>query len=505
LRILDTKDIFKEKNIFKEKTVDLIPVLLINIILAQEQNQNSTGTLAMVESAVGSSNSRSATGSTPAPVPAPVPPPPPPPMPPPPPSWCGPSPSRTARIPKVHVEIQNTDNTAMEQETEINLGHVYKQCKVARRSAHLAQVTRITRTEGGVLYNTDTVAAPVLGSFDEEDTDILRTFHGSRGHKGSEQVNQSVSSSFDPQNLSCVMCSEEHCILDQSKTTVVCFTDQNFPSTLSGNKDNCLAVMRMEDASLAELADLVIEVLTGSKIPTGTVLLIGSGSHLFRVGASAYAYDWIEMLSIVGSRFKGIRIIPAIPVVPGGCPGGLSRDIGQLAVWISQVYKNDACGIHDAWAALIRNTDVRMQGGSPLETHESIKLSMPKGLGDQKPMPYIFSYNSSGPAQLTGMDSKATVELVRVLLVTLVRDFSLNACPEIILGKAEQMGVGTKHNSSIAVVGASIMAQMIPHLSALGLTVIDLTRPGWVPSPEGLAEVTERLRDIPKVGTIFRS
>jgi len=138
-----------------------------------------------------------------------------------------------------------------------------------------------------------------------------------------------------------------------------------------------------------------------------------------------------------------------------------------------------------------------------LDTPEVIKLPMPVGLGGQQSMTYVYEYNSSCPAQLNRLDRKTTEELVHVLIDTLATNFSLVADPEIILGKVAAKGTGIKHNLSIAVIGASVMSQLVPHLRALGLPVHDITKPGWVPSAAGLAEVSARLQEVPREGTIF--
>ena len=57
--------------------------------------------------------------------------------------------------------------------------------------------------------------------------------------------------------------------------------------------------------------------------------MMGADAHLCRVGASAYyAWDWIESVARVGSKFGQIKVCPLIPIVGSDQPGSLSRDIG---------------------------------------------------------------------------------------------------------------------------------------------------------------------------------
>ncbi len=54
------------------------------------------------------------------------------------------------------------------------------------------------------------------------------------------------------------------------------FSDQNFVPTLSGG-NSCVAVARLENGRLEEIADLAVEVLERHPIPPGTVLILGFG------------------------------------------------------------------------------------------------------------------------------------------------------------------------------------------------------------------------------------
>jgi hypothetical protein len=65
---------------------------------------------------------------------------------------------------------------------------------------------------------------------------------------------------------------------------VVFVTDQNFPAVLPSAENRCLAIMRMEQASMDDLADMFIKLAKTTSIPASTVIVVGSLSHLSRVG-----------------------------------------------------------------------------------------------------------------------------------------------------------------------------------------------------------------------------
>ncbi len=66
---------------------------------------------------------------------------------------------------------------------------------------------------------------------------------------------------------------------------VICFSDQNFVSSLAAGNGRCLNIVRLENASLLELLELAKEVLCNVRLLEGSVLLFGSGSHLGRSGS----------------------------------------------------------------------------------------------------------------------------------------------------------------------------------------------------------------------------
>ncbi len=51
----------------------------------------------------------------------------------------------------------------------------------------------------------------------------------------------------------------------------------------------CLSIMRLESGSMDELVDLFLKTSRNITVPSGTVVLIGSISHLSKVGFHGYS------------------------------------------------------------------------------------------------------------------------------------------------------------------------------------------------------------------------
>jgi hypothetical protein len=219
-------------------------------------------------------------------------------------------------------------NTSRPAPQNLDLGTVYKQCSTSRSAALTLSVTTIS--DGECVFSSG--KAPTIGSLDwHGDQDTLRTFYGARVNKNGRAVNESISSSFDPRNLFCIGCSNPHHILGGKKPAILVFTDQNFVPFLSGDSENCIAIVRLEDPSLNELADLAGEILDRYNLPSDAVLLFGSGSHLSRVGAAQYAADWINLSNRCSQKWPKAVTVPLIPIIRTESPGSLARDISLIS------------------------------------------------------------------------------------------------------------------------------------------------------------------------------
>jgi hypothetical protein len=201
--------------------------------------------------------------------------------------------------------------------------------------------------------------------------------------KGNATVNQSMSKSFDPSNMVCVSCSSEHKIKNGVPVTVA-FSDQNFVANIEGKNGMCIAVVRLEDASLSDLLDLSCELFDNVGVSEGSVFLYGSASCLSRVGTGAYAGDWLFIMSHAERQWRGIRICPLIPMILSECPGTLAREIAEIVAWFATVYeKTIPFGMYSPWVAAVAEMESLSVGGIAMPHMDSSKISVPLSLSEQ--------------------------------------------------------------------------------------------------------------------------
>jgi len=136
-----------------------------------------------------------------------------------------------------------------------------------------------------------------------------------------------VSTSFRPHSLHCVCCVPNHPILGRGVKPVFVLADQMFPAAVPlREQGRCLTVLRLEDATLWELATAFLDKVKMSWLPAGTVVLISSGSHLARVGTAAYCAELTDTLS------RLVKALPANSFVTHGAIIPLNGSVDQTFI-----------------------------------------------------------------------------------------------------------------------------------------------------------------------------
>jgi hypothetical protein len=234
------------------------------------------------------------------------------------------------------------------------MSSLYHQCKTAR----VASMTQMcTSVEVGKEIGTEKqIGFNPVGSFNcIGDTEILRTFRGSRLTSNNTDVNQNISLSFDPATLICVVCEKPHPILrtgEGGAPPIIVITDQNFMPTLSGG-DSCVSIIRLENCSLDELTELTCEIFERNSVPAGSLFLLNSTSHLNSVGSSIYAIDWCSAIAKLNSRIRNVKILPLTPVIREDGPGSVARQLIEISAWYKRVYDKNTLGLLPVWAKLL--------------------------------------------------------------------------------------------------------------------------------------------------------
>jgi hypothetical protein len=373
-----------------------------------------------------------------------------------------------------------------------NLGNVFKQCKLAKETGISIQNTVFG---SGSECNFAPAKPARIGNIDMPgDSEVLNTFHGARICKGRKTVNDCISLSFDPRNFMCLGCKTSHRIGDRGPITV-CFSDQNFIPFLMDKEGGCIAVVRLDNATLSELVELSFEIFENFPLPPGSVVLFGSASFLFRAGVSVYAREWVDSTTKVGAKWRNVHICPLIPFIRENCPGSMARDIEQLSAWLIRIYTDNTAGLRECWESLLMHTREHTQEGCLLSQGEHHKLPLPTSLSTSSLSPHCYSFARSCPILLNGLSQRATEDLARVLTRCLRSNFSTAINPDFLIQRELKAADTSAFCNHVTVLGASNARNLCSHLESLGFSITNLAIPGWVASEKNVSDLIEKIKN----------
>jgi hypothetical protein len=238
-----------------------------------------------------------------------------------------------------------------------------------------------------------------------------------------------------------------------------------------------------------------MEILDRHQIPAGTLFLIGSTSHLSKVGTTRYCNDWIKAREKIICRWKQAKLGPLPPIIRCDTSSTVGRQIIELTVWFDIVYTNLIEYPRQAWHMVTKHIGSTDETGLDLMHLEKYTVAVPYSLVDKTLTNIWFTYSSSHTVT-PGMDGMATDELLRALIGVLDTDFACNANPEDIVFRepaATQSTMDNTDTQAVVIIGGSHMSRTANMLKNQGLTVTDLSIPGWTPSPSNVELVEKAL------------
>jgi len=115
---------------------------------------------------------------------------------------------------------------------------------------------------------------------------------------------------------------------------VIILSDQSFPPFLQLSNGKCLAVIRIENGSLIDLVTNFFEILGGTEIGVGSLVLLASANHLGSVGAAAYADERGLRVRLGGC----IDVRHGLPLLMDGSDSPhLIRSLYEVGDWLGNL------------------------------------------------------------------------------------------------------------------------------------------------------------------------
>jgi hypothetical protein len=169
--------------------------------------------------------------------------------------------------------------------------------------------------------------------------------------------------------------------------------------------------------------------------------MIGSASHLFRVGASSYAIDWVSEINKLEVKFKNINFCPLAPILRETSPDLLVQNLETITVWYHMVYGSNIKGMLTCWGGVVHFAQHVATDPTTINHEVLLKIPLPQTLKSTATSPTMIRLCSSVPAILPGMGGTITKEVLNILLSSLQKDFSIAIGPEIILQRSMEVRI----------------------------------------------------------------
>ena len=313
------------------------------------------------------------------------------------------------------------------------------------------------------------------------------------------QNRSNFSMSLDPAKLECLACAERHLFLRKDKPVCIVAADHNFSPMLPAHfGTNCVGIIRVEDGTLSEIHSLFRDIFRGyirpaGTLPPGSIILIGSVSHLAQTGLQQYAEDLTRTLSILGSEVgPGVTTAPYVPVPLGGLVAeDLIRDLMDFDTWLLGSGLGDLQTLPATrdrfWETVGNVSNVVVEGGPR-------SLFLPASIRNPRKQRFV-SGAIYHPATLDPLKEEEEAGIVSCLLkeVSGLLSLKLDLSPAFARGGVSPTSGPTRNR--IAFLGAS-HTQRLSALAASSDDFNSILLPRWAPDESKVVKVVAALENL---------
>ena len=305
-----------------------------------------------------------------------------------------------------------------------------------------------------------------------------------------------ASYSFDPASMKCSQClNGPHEVIRSPDggvdADIFVLTDQNFPPSLPTATGRCMAIVRVENGSLAEIASVFLDAVDGCAVGVGTVILLASASHLGSVGLAGYAEDLVRASKLIMTALSSRVTVRAGPLVllGGTDDPALIRAMAEMVGWITNLKDTGEGFPGDTLKAALLVARNHGEGGvqpSPL-----IKIRLPVSLLSYEKKTWESGGWDDLPTRTGPMDMDTEKFLIESFIGELNNSFPLNLDPKPIMDR-ECTGSSPK-KLQVVLVGMSHARNLAEALEGMGATVALLKINSCRPTPEAISKAAVEL------------
>jgi hypothetical protein len=310
-------------------------------------------------------------------------------------------------------------------------------------------------------------------------------------------VNQNMTASFNPANMVCYGCKARgpHSVIggEGQDPVVLVVSDQNFPPVLfSENNGACIAILRIEFGSIKEIGFAIGDMLSGIRLPEGSVILVGSVSDLDKQGVTGYAEELARTIRIVKEKQGGKAQVSSLPAVllAGINSFRLLRNILEMEFWLEKLEGGDA-----KLLTKTRNIVVELIGKRGIgqrRSPEEIIYTLPKGVGvyDKVRLRSVGWVNM--PERMEPITEEDEALIINTMVAEIRTNYGVRVSSQLESGR-DKMDKNVL--TEVVCIGGSNAERLGDVLEKMGVNVVKITKKGWKPTKKGVEEMVELMGD----------
>jgi len=331
-----------------------------------------------------------------------------------------------------------------------------------------------------------------------EDERILVNNNSFRLDKG-----RNVSCSFDGGKNRCVTCpGGSHPAFTSKDDLPLCFAlaDQHFsPNLPAKDGKECIRIMRVENGYLRELVGEFISLVARRKIIPGSVILLGSITHLERDGTAQYAEDWHSCRRWLRNDLGDVTVLPLIPMpMEEVAEKETIRSLLEFFNWFGSLPDSEVKLLEETRANFLKMYVERIgTGGGWCDERQS--GWMPVSLSNCNKERVVSRLWGNRPLTIAAFSEQTEQYWVTRIVENINSDFSLDLSTDLCFSRqlSERRRVETALCRTRAVVaGGSNAGKLFASMSRLGQKAISLAKPGWRLTMERVDELKVKLSTL---------